>query len=125
MVERRVSHRLFSKENGAIKNAGPGTCLDTVLVECQEDDLFDFYLIPHRATVATAQPVHFKVVVNSSKYSKDELETITYHLCYNYANFIGGIKVPSVCMYAKKIANYSHENQVKPNDDLSRCLHYV
>jgi hypothetical protein len=70
------------------------------LVECQDEGLFDFFLVPHKASVATAQPVHYKVVVNSSPYKKRDLETITFHLCYNYANFMGGIKVPSVCMYA-------------------------
>lgn len=54
MVERRVSHRLFSKDNGDVKNAGPGTCLDASLVIRQEDQLFDFFMVPHKATVATA-----------------------------------------------------------------------
>jgi hypothetical protein len=81
--------------------------------------------VPHRATVATAQPVHYKVVVNSSPYKKRDLERITFHLCYNYANYMGGIKVPSVCMYAMKIANYSHENKVKPNVDMGSRLHFL
>lgn len=83
--------------------------LDTGLVEKQGEDLFDFYLIPHRATVATALPVHYKVCWNTSKMSKEQIETATFHMCYNYVNFTGSIKVPAACMYAQKIANYSHE----------------
>ena len=111
LVNKRITHRLFEKDNGnGYVNPGPGTVLDTALVEKQEDQTFDFFLIPHKATVATALPVHFKVVYNSSTMNKDQLETATFHMCYNYVNFAGSIKVPAACMYASKVANYAHEN---------------
>lgn len=54
-VDRNITHRLFFKENGNDPvNPGPGTVLDTALVESQGDKLFDFFMIPHKATVATA-----------------------------------------------------------------------
>lgn len=53
-VDRNVSHRLFYKNNGDVLNPGPGTVLDLALVEEQGDRLFDFFMIPHKATVATA-----------------------------------------------------------------------
>ena len=107
-------------------NPGPGTVVDASLVECQEDTLFDFFMIPHKATVATAQPVHYKVVYNTSNIKKDIIETATYHLCYNYYNFMGPIKVPSPCMYAKKFADYANENKIeKPNDGLALKLHFL
>jgi aubergine-like protein len=66
-------------------------------------------MIPHKATVATARPVHYKIVYNTSDMSKDQIETATYHQCYNYVNYSGPIKVPGVCMYATKIAQYVQE----------------
>lgn len=93
-------------------NPGPGTVVDTAVVESQGDTQFDFYLIPHKATVATAQPVLYKVVYNTASMTKDQFETSTYHLCYNYFNFAGPIKVPMVCMYAHKICTYAQENKV-------------
>jgi aubergine-like protein len=116
---------LFAKDNGNKINPGPGTCLDSVLVQNQGDKLFDFFLIPHKATVATAQPVHYDIVYNSSLLNKDQIEHVTYHLCYNYYNFGGPIKVPSACMYALKMANYAHENNVVPNEKLSSYLHFL
>ena len=83
LVDRNIQHRLFSKPNGECLNPGPGTVVDTSLVELQGDKIFDFYLIPHKASVATAQPVLFKVAYNTSQLSKDQIETSTYHLCYN------------------------------------------
>lgn len=106
-------------------NPSPGTVLDTALVENQGDNTYDFFMIPHKATVATAQPVHYKVIYNTSNLNKDQFELTTYHLCYNYVNFCGSIKVPSACMYAKKIADYSAENKCKPNERLSTYLHFL
>jgi len=106
-------------------NPGSGTIVDTALVERQGDNIYDFFLIPHKATVATAQPVLFKVVYNTSHLSKDQFETSTYHLCYNYFNFCGPIKVPMVCMYAHKICTYAQENKVKPNNGLASYLHFL
>lgn len=125
-VNKRITHRLFEKDNGnGYINPGPGTVLDTALVEKQGEQTFDFFLIPHSATVATALPVHFKVVYNTSSMNKEQLETATYHMCYNYVNFAGSIKVPAACMYAQKIANYSHENSVMPNEKLNLNLHFL
>lgn len=86
---------------------------------------FDFFLIPHKATVATALPVHYKVVHNTTGFKKTDLETLTYHLCYNYFNFAGSIKVPAACMYAHKVANYAHDIDVLPNEKLADFLHYL
>jgi hypothetical protein len=59
---------------------------------------------------ATAKPVLFKVVENTLQgVSKLNIETSTYHLCFNYYNFAGPIKVPLVCMYARKLCQYMTE----------------
>lgn len=127
LVNKNTTHRLFENGNGhgIYVNPGPGTVLDTGLVENSGDKLFDFYLIPHKATIATARPVHYKVVWNSASMAKEAIENITYHLCYNYVNFAGSIKVPAPCMYAQKLANYAHDNSVNPNPKLALNLHYL
>ncbi|TNV84199.1 hypothetical protein FGO68_gene5845 [Halteria grandinella] len=123
LVDRNIQHRLFDK-TGTL-NPGPGTILDTALVENQGDLLYDFFMVPHKATVATAQPVLYKVVYNTSSLNKLQFETSTYHLCHNYFNFQGPVKVPMVCMYAHKIALYAQENKFMPNEKLSTLLHFL
>lgn len=55
LVNRKISHRLFAKGQGNdVLNPGPGTVVDTALIELQGDNIFDFFMIPHNATVATA-----------------------------------------------------------------------
>ena len=127
LVNRNVQHRLFAEAGtaGTYLNPGSGFVIDQGLVEMAGDKIFDFYLIPHKATVATAQPVLYKVIQNTTSLSKDDIETTTYHLCHNYFNFAGPIKVPMVCMYAHKIALYSLDNKIVPNANLSKLIHFV
>jgi hypothetical protein len=125
-VDKRITHRLFEKANGnGYVNPAPGTCIDTGLVENQGEEKFDFFLIPHKATVATALPVHYNVAYNTTQIKKKDLEQLTYHLCYSYVNFCGSIKVPAATMYAQKIANYAHENSVEPSAKLALNLHFL
>jgi aubergine len=126
LVDKNTTHRLFEKDNGhGYVNPGPGTIVDTGLVEHQGENKFDFFLIPHKATIATARPVHYDVVYNTTGVKKKDIELLTYHLCYTYVNFCGSIKVPAATMYAHKIANYAHENKVTPSDKLELKLHYL
>lgn len=71
LVDRNIQHRLFAKNQEDLVNPGSGTVVDTALVERQGDRIYDFFLIPHKATVATAQPVLFKVVYNTSDLNKE------------------------------------------------------
>ena len=66
-------------------------------------------MIANKATLGTAAPVHYYVVSNKTKLTRDQIESFTYHLCYNYFNYAGSIKVPAAVMYAKKLANYTFE----------------
>jgi aubergine-like protein len=125
-VDKRVSHRLVVKDNDTgYFNPTPGTCVDSGLVENMGDVLFDFLLIAHRARVGAAIPVHYMVVYNNTGMLKRDIETLTYHLCHGYFNFRGRIKVPASCMYAHKVAKYTHDIGIKPNPKLAESLHYL
>jgi aubergine-like protein len=56
---------------------------------------------------ASALPVVYKVITNTTGLSKKEIEEFTYHQCYNYFGFSGPIKVPAPLKYAEKLARYS------------------
>ena len=63
-------------------------------------------------TKATALPVHYEVVINTTQLKKDEIEHLTYHQCYSYFGFQGPIKVPACVMYAHKLAYYALDNKI-------------
>ena len=54
LVDRNIQHRVFVKTGQDCLNPGNGTVIDSAVVEVQGDTIFDFYMIPHKATVATA-----------------------------------------------------------------------
>ena len=82
-------------------------------------------MIAQRATVATALPVHYNVLSNRTSITEDQIEQFTYHLRYNYFDFMGSIKASAAVMYAHKIANYAHDIAAIPNEGLANKLYYI
>lgn len=124
-VDKRINTRFAEKCGDDYANPAPGTVVDTGLVEHPANGTFDFYMVPHKATIATALPVHYYVAKNTTTLTNHQVEEFTYHLCYNYFNFMGSIKVPGSVMYAHKIANYAHDLDIIPSDLLNMNLHYL
>jgi eukaryotic translation initiation factor 2C len=128
LVDKRINTRLVEKQGDSYANPAPGTIVDTGLVEhapANGKGSFNFYMVAHKATIATALPVHYFVVKNTTTLRQEEVETFTYHLCYNYFNFMGSIKVPGAVMYAHKVANYANDLGILPSEALSGNLHYL
>jgi hypothetical protein len=63
LVNRRINTRFTEKRRDEYHNPAPGTVVDSGLVEHPGDQSsFDFYMIAHKETIATARPVHYHVV---------------------------------------------------------------
>jgi aubergine-like protein len=77
-VDKRINTRFFELDGQNIVNPAPGTVVDTSLVEDYKESAYDFYLIPHKATIATALPVHYRVDYNTTRLDKKAVEEYTY-----------------------------------------------
>lgn len=132
-VDKKISTRLFEKQNGHVINPGPGTLVDQGIVEEDGKNTFDFYMVSNNnPKTATALPVHYSVAMNTTSMNKEEIEQFTHHQCYNYYGFGGPIKTPACVKYAQKMAAYTHDNGfsqknllLTPNDTLNHRLHYL
>jgi hypothetical protein len=82
-------------------------------------------MVAHKATIATALPVHYFVVKNTTNMNQNQVEEFTYHLCYNYFKFMGSIKLHAAVMSAQKVANYATDFAILPSDRLCTNLHYL
>ena len=61
-------------------NPGKGTVVDSVIVENEGEQLFDFYMVSNdNPPMATALPVHYRVAMNTTEMSKKEIEEMVYH----------------------------------------------
>ena len=81
---------------------------------------------------ATALPVHYDIVVNTTQLTKDDIQNLIYQQCYNYYGFQGPIKTPAAAMYAHKLAHYALNNKIVGKDTegtvnqaLSNILHFI
>lgn len=65
----------------------------------------EFYLIPQKVNRGTATPSLYQIIDNdNSKILMEDIITITYNLTYDYLNWPGPIRVPSVLQNAAKLA---------------------
>ncbi|KAI8093873.1 Piwi domain-containing protein [Halteromyces radiatus] len=60
-------------------NCRPGTVVDTDIVHPFE---FDFYLQSHADVQGTSRPTRYHVLYDDNNFSSDDLQKLTYHLCY-------------------------------------------
>mmetsp|Transcript_12168 Transcript_12168/g.18807 ORF Transcript_12168/g.18807 Transcript_12168/m.18807 type:complete len:126 (+) Transcript_12168:2317-2694(+) len=123
--------RFFEYNNGDTFNPGPGTCVDSTIVQKDGPRLFEFAMVSNNNPfTATALPVLYKVAYNSSDLTKKEIEEFTHHQCYGYYGFGGPIKTPAAVKYAEKLAQYMTENEMAKkklasSDQLANKLHFL
>ena len=96
VVNKRVNQRFYMGS----ANPHAGIIVDSDVVW----NHYNFYLMSHNVNSGSMTPTHYNVVVNDSNVSPQCLYELTYNLCFMYYNWQGGIRVPSPCMYAHKIA---------------------
>lgn len=135
LVDKNSGIRMLEKynNNGHIVNPGPGTCIDSGVVEREGDKIFDFFMVSNNnPTSATALPVKYEVAFNNSDLSKREFEEFTYQQAHNYYGFGGPIKTPATLKLAERLANYTKtvgfkgsSPQELPNNVLANFMHYI
>ena len=70
LVEKKINSRFCERTADNYENPAPGTVVDSGLIEYgPSTSQFDFYMIAHKATIATALPVHYFVADNSTQKS--------------------------------------------------------
>ena len=132
-VNKKATTRIFERANGSVMNVGNGTVVDNQIVRLHDARIFDFYMVANNnPPKATALPVHYEVVVNTTQLSREDIEMMTYHQCFAYYGFQGPIKVPACVMYAHKLAYYTLDNKIvdrknvgKVNPSLSNSVHFI
>lgn len=77
----------------------------------------DFYIVSQKTSQGTASPTHYTVVHNDiGPEATQNLQVLSYKLCYLYYNWTGSIKEPSPIRYAHTLSNLIGEryNPRKP-----------
>jgi len=105
VVQKRHHTRLFPEnpadEIGRGKNVPPGTVVDRTIVHPTESD---FFLVSHQGIQGTSRPTHYHLLWDDSKMSSDELQTLTYYLCYLFTRCTRSVSYPAPCYYSHLVA---------------------
>lgn len=123
MVNVKTNERFFSEKDKKAVNPPAGTLIAKGLVS----DSYDFYLISQYANKGSTVPNHYKVIYCDSQLEEADLQEIAFSQCFNYVNWTGSIKVPSILQYAKKSANFVSEvlQGSEVPESLTSRLYYV
>jgi len=100
VVQKRHMTRLFPKtqQDGDFKgNLKPGTVIDTDICHPHE---FDFFLNSHEGIQGTVRPAHYHVLLDENKFSADQLQLLTHHLCYLYCRCTRSVSIVQPAYYA-------------------------
>jgi len=110
VVQKRHHTRLFCAHSqdqvGRGQNIPPGTTVDTTITHPEE---FDFYLCSHLGLQGTSRPTHYHVLWDDSdmddkNFDADELQMLTYYLCYTYVRAMKSVSIPPPVYYADLVA---------------------
>ncbi|ODM88159.1 Protein argonaute-2 [Orchesella cincta] len=96
-VQKRHKTRFFYHSPRGIINAPAGTVVDREIVHQVHDD---FYLLSHKGMMGTSRPTHYRVLWDDSDFTADEIQHLTYYLCYMYVRCRKSVKIPAPTYYA-------------------------
>jgi hypothetical protein len=65
---------------------------------------FDFYLNSHQGLQGTSRSAHYNVLYDDNKMSADDLQEITYRMCYLYARSSRAVSIVPSAYYAHLVA---------------------
>ncbi|XP_040580324.1 protein argonaute-2-like [Lepeophtheirus salmonis] len=101
ILQRRHNTRLFCSDpadaSGRSGNVPAGTCLDNTITHPHR---FDFYLASHYGIQGTSRPTYYRVMWDDNNLSAEEIQSLTYMMCYCYARCTRSVTVPAPTYYA-------------------------
>lgn len=140
IVQKRINTRIFAnfkslQENSPHSreysmdsrntwvNPPPGTIVDSVVTR---RNWADFFLVSQSVRQGTVTPTHYIILHDTSEMKVDNLQRLTYKLCFMYYNWPGGIRVPAPCQYAHKLAYLTGQHMRRPHhSELSEKLFFL
>ncbi|CAL5072794.1 unnamed protein product [Urochloa decumbens] len=104
IVQKRHHTRLFPNDRRLTDRSGnilPGTVVDRNICHPTE---FDFFLCSHAGIKGTSRPAHYHVLRDDNNFTADNLQSLTYNLCYMYSSCTRSVSIAPPAYYAHKLA---------------------
>ncbi|XP_050439319.1 protein argonaute-2-like [Adelges cooleyi] len=101
VVQKRHHTRMFPKHpadfDGKFGNVPSGTIVDTDITHPTE---LDFYLCSHASIQGTSRPTKYHLLWDDNKLTEDQLEQLTFYLCFMFARCTRSVSYPAPTYYA-------------------------
>lgn len=104
LVQKRHHTRFFvasTQDSDRSGNIPAGTVVDTAV--CHPNQ-FDFFLCSHGGIQGTSRPTHYHVVHDDHHFKADELQLLSYQLCYTFARCTRSVSIVTPAYYAHLVA---------------------
>ncbi|CAF1253033.1 unnamed protein product [Didymodactylos carnosus] len=102
VVKKRHHTRLFTYENNQTNNVPCGLVIDTTITNPSQ---FSFFLNSHKALQGTNKPALYHVLHDEIGFTADEIQLLTYYLCYSDPRSSTSEAIPSVTHQADLAAS--------------------
>lgn len=101
VVQKRHHTRMFPKcsidMDGKFGNVPSGTIIDTQITHPTE---LDFYLCSHASIQGTSRPTKYHLIWDDNNFTEDQLEQLTFYLCFMFARCTRSVSYPAPTYYA-------------------------
>nr|QEI10611.1 argonaute 2 X2 [Myzus persicae] len=101
VVQKRHHTRMFPKYScdmdGKFANVPSGTIIDTQITHPTE---LDFYLCSHASIQGTSRPTKYHLIWDDNNFTEDQLEQLTFYLCFMFARCTRSVSYPAPTYYA-------------------------
>jgi hypothetical protein len=121
VVQRNSNYRIVpfqvnERAKPVEQNCRPGTCLDKRVMH---PTVTEFLLVGHKAIQGTARPIRCTVVTDTTpeRVSLEELENVTYCLCYAHGIVTSPVSIPAPLYSASDLAKRGRNNWKVANFD--------
>lgn len=119
IAQKRHTMRFYQVSSGENVHNPPGGTLINQGIVPQEDR--EFYLYSNTSPQATARPLHYHILMNGM--GLDNLQKLTYYLCFNFGKCSSSLSMPSSLRYAHNAA-YDARNRVIASKEFSENKFY-
>ncbi len=104
VLQKRHHTRFFPITNQQADKSGncaPGTVVDTSVAHSVN---YDFYLIAHNGIQGTSRPVRYTMLRDDHQFGPDDIQTLTYHLCFTFCRATRSVSIVPAVYYAELLA---------------------
>ncbi|CAF0788505.1 unnamed protein product [Adineta ricciae] len=120
IVVNRNHHTRFVLANSN-RNIEAGTVIDSP--DITNPATCDFYLKSHNyPTKGTSHPIHYHVLYDDNRLKPNEIQLLTYALCFTYARTTDAISIPTPVKYANLLSERTKCYLPKCNTTNHQCV---